>query len=130
MIQLGQKIKKLRELKNYTQKYMASRLQMTQGNYARIESGEIHISDERLDLIAEILECSTDNIQTLDINTLFSKQQIEENTTTVLAPNGQDTPPIHYIISPELKSLYEDRISLLMDYIEELKTEIKRLQAS
>lgn len=130
MNHLGQKIKKLRELKNYTQKYMASQLHMTQGNYARIESGEIHISNERLERIAEILECSPENIKALNVNTLFSGQQLGKDNASTVSEEDQKNSPIRYIISPELKALYEDRISLLMDYIEELKAEIKRLQVS
>ncbi|MDR0802540.1 MAG: helix-turn-helix domain-containing protein, partial [Fluviicola sp.] len=35
---VGQKIKKLRELKNFTQEYMANRLEMTQPSYSKIET--------------------------------------------------------------------------------------------
>ncbi|WP_309281651.1 helix-turn-helix transcriptional regulator, partial [Fluviicola sp.] len=38
VMHVGQKIKKLRELKNFTQEYMANRLEMTQPSYSKIET--------------------------------------------------------------------------------------------
>ncbi|WP_229215982.1 helix-turn-helix domain-containing protein [Dyadobacter frigoris] len=32
-MEIGEKIKKIRELKNYTQEYMAQKLEMTQAGY-------------------------------------------------------------------------------------------------
>ena len=53
---LGRKIKKLRELKNYTQEYMATNLQISQNTYSRIENENVKISTDRLKEIASILE--------------------------------------------------------------------------
>lgn len=40
-LQVGQKIKKIRELRNYTQEYMAEQLGMSQTGYGNIERDEI-----------------------------------------------------------------------------------------
>ena len=53
---LGRKIKKLRELKNYTQEYMATNLQISQNTYSRIENENVKISTDRLKEIASVLE--------------------------------------------------------------------------
>lgn len=53
---LGRKIKKLRELKNFTQEYMATNLQISQNTYSRIENENVKISTDRLKEIASILE--------------------------------------------------------------------------
>ncbi len=37
---IGEKIKKIRELKNYTQEYMAAQIGITQAGYSKIERGE------------------------------------------------------------------------------------------
>lgn len=127
MNKLGQNIKKIRELNNFTQKYMASMLSMTQGNYARIESGEINISEARLSKIAETLNCKSVDIISLDTTQLFGHSSTGSNT--IAAPDTDEkSAVINYKISPELKQLYEERIDYLKSYIEELKTEIKKLQ--
>jgi transcriptional regulator with XRE-family HTH domain len=53
------KIRKLRESKDFSQEYMADQLGMSQGNYAKIESGKIKLGTVRLKKIAAILEKST-----------------------------------------------------------------------
>lgn len=46
----------MRELKNYTQEYMATNLQISQNTYSRIENENVKISTDRLKEIANILE--------------------------------------------------------------------------
>lgn len=58
----GSKIKKYRELRNYTQAYMADRLDISQNTYSKIETGGIKLTVERLKQIAEILEVSVENV--------------------------------------------------------------------
>lgn len=41
---VGSNIKKLRELKNFTQQYMADSLNMSDGGYSKIERDETDIS--------------------------------------------------------------------------------------
>ena len=52
---VGQKIKKLRELRNYTQSYMAIELDMTQQGYSKIEK-DGRLTVDQLDQIAAILK--------------------------------------------------------------------------
>ena len=65
---IGNNIKQIRELKNYTQDYVASELGVSQSTYARIEKGTIVPKIDKLQRIAEILE--------VDMSTLL-------NTTNV-----------------------------------------------
>ena len=51
---VGKKIKKLRELRNYTQSYMAIELDITQQGYSKIEK-EGRLTVDQLDWIASIL---------------------------------------------------------------------------
>ncbi|TAE49422.1 MAG: XRE family transcriptional regulator, partial [Cytophagales bacterium] len=55
-MEIGKKIKKLRELRNITQEYMAEKLDTSQQNYSRWEKGEIEITVSRLEQIAKILD--------------------------------------------------------------------------
>jgi len=59
---IGHKIKKLRELKNYTQEYMAINLQISQNTYSRIENEKVKVSTERLKEIASLLKVSLENL--------------------------------------------------------------------
>jgi transcriptional regulator with XRE-family HTH domain len=120
MKKLGQNIRKLRELRNFTQQYMAEKLEMTQGNYARIENEEIHLSEERLLKISGLLGYSTEFIIQFDVEKIHD-----------LVSEKRDNPSkdvFQFQISPELKQLYESRINSLESYVSELKNEIRSLK--
>jgi transcriptional regulator with XRE-family HTH domain len=55
-MKVGNKIKKIRELKNYTQEFMANELSMSISNYSKIERDEISITLDRLEEIAIVLK--------------------------------------------------------------------------
>ncbi len=120
MKKIGQNIRKLRELRNFTQQYMAEKLEMTQGNYARIENEEIHLSEERLQKISNLLGYSTDFIIQFDVEKIYDiVSEKRENANKEV---------YQYQISPELKQLYEGRIKSLEAYVDELKSEIRQLK--
>ncbi|MEM8907027.1 MAG: helix-turn-helix transcriptional regulator [Bacteroidota bacterium] len=66
MTDLGLKIKKIRELKNYKQDYMAERLGISQSNYSRYENLETQVSEAMLQQIAEVFELAPEQIQQFD----------------------------------------------------------------
>lgn len=68
---IGQKIKKVRELRNYTQEYMAEKLGLSQNGYGKMEREDSDISVTRLTQIAEILEVNLLDLLTFDENKLF-----------------------------------------------------------
>lgn len=111
---LGQNIRKIRELRNFTQQYMAENLQMTQGNYARLENEEIQMTEARLEKIASVLGCDAATIVEFTPEIFFSQKY---------RPEKQE-PVIHYQISPELKRLYEERIRSLEGVVDKLKAEL------
>ncbi|MHA4807091.1 helix-turn-helix domain-containing protein [Flavitalea flava] len=51
----GQKLRILREFRNYSQEYIADKLGITQNAYSRIETNQTKISTERLGKLAIIL---------------------------------------------------------------------------
>lgn len=119
MKKIGQNIRKLRELRNFTQQYMAEKLEMTQGNYARIENEEIHLSEERLQKISGLLGYSTDFIIQFDVEKIYDMVNDRKDANREV---------YQYQISPELKQLYESRIKSLETYVDELKSEIRQLK--
>ncbi len=55
-MKVGQNIRKLRELRNYTQLYMADEMGLSLSGYGKIERDEIDVSLSRLESVAQILE--------------------------------------------------------------------------
>ena len=49
------KLKQLRELKNYTQEYMATELGLSTRAYSKIEAGETQLTINRLNEISRVL---------------------------------------------------------------------------
>ncbi|WP_184549747.1 helix-turn-helix domain-containing protein [Mucilaginibacter sp. FT3.2] len=50
------KIRQTREFKNYSQKYLATKLNISQNAYSKIELGQTSLTVERLLIIAQILD--------------------------------------------------------------------------
>lgn len=65
-IKTGLKIKKLRELRNYTQEFMAEKLSMSQTGYSNIERDETDVSLSRLQQIAKVLEIKLQDLLGFD----------------------------------------------------------------
>ena len=57
---LGRRIRDLRLKKGYTQQYMADKLKMGRSNFGHIENDRVTPTAEDLQIIADILETSTD----------------------------------------------------------------------
>ena len=66
-------IKRIREQKGYSQEFMATKLNISQASYARLESEETKLSIDRLQKIADILE--TDILTLLDTSKLTIQTQ-------------------------------------------------------
>lgn len=71
MKEIYNNIKKYRELKGYTQQYVADKLGITQKQYSNLESGVSSISLDRFYEIAEILETDILNLLEFDKNAIL-----------------------------------------------------------
>ncbi|MBK9633709.1 MAG: helix-turn-helix transcriptional regulator [Bacteroidetes bacterium] len=71
-MKIGNKIKKIRELKNYTQEYMANELSMSISNYSKIERDEISVTLDRLNEIAIVLKMKFQDILAFDEKNVFN----------------------------------------------------------
>lgn len=58
---IGENIRIIREMKGYSQEYMAAMLDMSQSGYSKIEIGSSQISIPKLEKIASILEQNVDD---------------------------------------------------------------------
>ena len=59
---VGERIKRLREERNYSQQYLAGKLGISQKAYSKIETNQTRLSVDSLLKIAEILETSINKI--------------------------------------------------------------------
>lgn len=69
---IGIKIRKVREIKNFSQQYVADKLSVSQSTYSDIENGKTPISEEKLTLIANILDVSVDVIKEFNDQVVFN----------------------------------------------------------
>ena len=113
------KIKNIRELKNYTQEYMAERLGVTQAGYSKIEKGKTSLSYEKLVEIGRILDVSVEDIISFDYDKYFNSfNKITGNNNGSILINADNTSII--------KELYEDKIQLLEKLLSRTEIELER----
>ena len=113
------KIKSIRELKNYTQEYMADQLGVTQAGYSKIEKGKTVLSFVKLVEIARILEVSVEDILSFDSQRYFNNfNKVEGNNNGSIQINSDN--------NPALKELYEDKIMLLEKLLSKTEEELNR----
>ena len=104
---IGEKIKKVRELRNYSQEYMASQLDMTQGGYSNLEhNGDPTYS--RLEKIATIFNLSVIDLISFDEQKAFSNYlgNITGDNNNITKTNIINDK----LLEEELKAQYNGRI--------------------
>jgi len=121
---IGYKIKKVRELKDFTQDEMAVQLKMSQANYSKIERNEVDINFNRLKEIADILKIDVNDLMNFDEKNFFLIQH-NDNITGI---NG--TVNNHYeggTLADKERENYEFIIRLLNEKIALLEEKLKML---
>lgn len=114
MERLAQNIKKFRELKNLTQQHIAKSLDISQSQYQRYEAGQITMSGDLVDQVAEILGVDRELLYSFDERSIF--QTGEHNAVS----NGSGD-IVYHPIDSKMKQLYETQIKLLEDKIRHLE---------
>ncbi len=69
---VGNKLKKLRELRNFTQAHIAEQLGISQSSYSTIESGEQDITLSRLEEISKLLGMRVEDVIAFDEKMVFN----------------------------------------------------------
>ena len=75
---LGNRIKVLRNIRNYTQEYIADKIGVSGQNYARIEIGEDYITLDILSKIALILNVTVGDITSVLDDTPTVEYEVED----------------------------------------------------
>ncbi len=112
---VGEKIKKLRELKNYTQYYMANELNLSLSGYGKIERDETDISLSRLEEIAKVLEVDLPTILSFDEKNVFNFSN-NENACGFI----QNNYAVHNELIERLIQQYKDEIEYLKGIIDKI----------
>jgi transcriptional regulator with XRE-family HTH domain len=120
-MKVGNKIHKIRELKNITPKDMADRLNITTSGYQKIERDEVSINMDRLLEIAGIFEMKPEEVLTFDEKMVFNYYN-GPNYNHNIGPNNFNFVP------DEFKTLYETNIKVLSEMVELQKSVIHRLE--
>jgi transcriptional regulator with XRE-family HTH domain len=121
---IGEKIRKIRSLKGFSQDYMAGKLAMSQNNYSKIEIGEIKISTDMLENIAEIFDLRPEDVLSFDEKFIFNNNTFHDQSNQVGFNNT---------FSNKERELYEalirekdSKIALLEKVTELLNTALKK----
>ncbi len=116
-MKIGQKIRKIREIKGFSQENLAFELGMSVTGYGKIERDEVSVNFDKLEKISSVLGVNPETIIGFDENVAFNNfnSKIENQIG-------------HYEMPKEMKELYEENIKLLKEKIELLESEIKRLK--
>ncbi|WP_129716920.1 helix-turn-helix domain-containing protein [Pedobacter sp. SYP-B3415] len=80
---VARNIRKIREFRNYTQDYLAAKLEISQNAYSKVELGYSKLTLERLFHIAEILE--VDIIQLISADDTEIVQIIKPESDSLVA---------------------------------------------
>lgn len=116
MNRIGENIRKLRNLKGYSQEYLSKKLKMSQNNYSELERGKVKLTIERLNEIAKILEVAPEDILNFDGGFSF-KNKNHKGGNQILVN----------MFSEKIIEAYEKRIEELKEQNTHLKEEIKFL---
>jgi len=121
-MKIGERIRKVRELKGLKKDYVATKLEMTQANYSKLESEDADMPYSRLEQIAEALEVSVAEIVNFDKHAFFN------NSTNTGVVNNSHNSPNSPISINDLK-LFETLIATKDKVIASLETQIGLMQA-
>ena|SRR5690606_39148924 len=117
MEKIENKIRKIRELKNLTQEYMADKLGISQAAYSKIENGNTKVSYDKLQDIAKIMGVKVEDIQSFDTQKYF-------NSFNNLKGNNNGVVNINF--DEDIKKLYEDKIILLEKLLAKTEQELNK----
>lgn len=113
-VPLGYKIRRVREFKNLSQQYVADELSVSQSTYSDMENGKTIVTEEKLAMIASVLDVSVDIIKD------YNDQVVFTSCTQSGYINTNNINPIDKIeeIYKQIIEVHEKRITDLLAVIE------------
>lgn len=114
-VQVGSKIRRLRESKGFSQEEMAERLQISRSAYSRIENGETNSWVNHIEKLCENLDIKPEDFFINSDNNINTNQ---DNASAVQTNTHHDTHITINQLSEKVIELYEERIKELKEQIE------------
>jgi len=111
-MKIGQNIRKVRELKNLTQEYLADKLGLSQNAYSKLERDETEMTLNRLMQLSEVLETNFLDLIGFDADKLFFNQTSHDSSNGIIFTQK--------IENLKLEKYYDSRIESLEKEIERL----------
>ena len=111
------KIKQIRELKNLTQEFVATQLDLSTRAYSKIESGETQLTINRLNEISKVLEVDPIEILGFDHQQVFNNYGKQEGNIGNFGT--------YNVIPEKLIQQFEKTIQILEDEVMLLKSLLK-----
>ncbi len=115
---LGDTIKKFRELKNITRETMAAELDMSLSGYSKIERNEVDLTISKIQKIADILKVDISQILNFDASQIFN---VSDNN--LVQGLGAKAESIHFHGDDDYKEKY---IKMLEEENRRLKLLLKK----
>lgn len=121
-MQIGQRVRKLQELRNLKQSHMAEKLGATQQTYSRYENGEIEITVNKLIEIAKVLDMKPEEVFMFDEKAMFNYNywNVYEHGTGITTQNFNDE------LIKELKIQHRTQVETLKEEINRLHTLLEK----
>ena len=116
-MEIGKNLRKIRELKGYSQENMAMALGISQRQYCRWETEETPLNTKKIEKLSKILEIAPIDIMCFDKKNIFHRPNNKENA-------GYS----NRNFLQELKEQYEIQIKLVKEQNDFLKQEIASLR--
>ncbi|WP_277110226.1 helix-turn-helix domain-containing protein, partial [Chryseobacterium taklimakanense] len=115
---IGKNIRKLREIKGYSQEYMAHELNINQASYAKLENSSTKITVDRLFAISKLLETDVADILELNKQTIFNQNN---NTTANAFANVGNLHQENREVYEKLIQAKDEQIALLKEMLAKQK---------
>lgn len=119
----GEKIKIIRELRGFTQEYMADKLGMAQNTYSKIETNQTKLSADILQKVAELLGVSPVDI----LNNQPAIVNLESNQGTQGIAHIEHYHSFQRELVEKMIASKDEEIKSLKEIIDQLKDVIKSL---
>lgn len=112
---IGQNIRKYREIKGYSQEYIAHELKINQASYGKLENNTTKITVDRLFEIAKLLEADLAEILELDKQTVYN---VYDNQNAIGHQQVENLHQENKEIYQELIKAKDEQIALLKEILQ------------
>ena len=122
MLTTGERIRKLRELRGYSQEYMASKLSISQEQYSYLETKQKKITDKNIKTIISLLGVTATYFEDFDPDRFLQNRVPVKEKLTIKDFMGRN--------NNSEREAYLELITRLKKELRELKKEIRILKSN